>query len=434
MKRAKVAPLKHVKTFETSLLSNCGFRFHWIPFNSHPKTFMTKAQSTMNSQVGCEKLTVEVQHQKKMRLDVPFVTSEISAFRIRLVIPNTQAKVKQVLEWYKTAVVNLDTQAKLKFPPQSSHERMQVHVEAQRLNLQTKSFGTDKKRFVLVTGENDTGDAPIQDSARAFKGEVVVVDSELKASNLCDRWREEGGAYLGVDTEWNATDSKPQQVLLLQVASRTLCGLFRLQYFNFKIPSCLLDLLKDKAIVGHHLDHDFRMLKDSCGFDLKHSVKDVVDTGELYNRIGFSRTNLPLLAKTILNCEVIKLHWHTLWDHPKLTGAQVKYAADDAVLPLLLREKYEEWEHTHAICSRCGEGLAKIRELKCPSDEYCYGKHFFSVSGLLHHLKSKHKIVVSSCEECSRYCFDSIAAAQAASDAPLAREIPSLDALKLNDT
>ena len=135
-------------------------------------------------------------------------------------------------------------------------------------------------------------------------------------------------SVVGFDTETRPAFRKGETHLpcLVQVATERVAYLFRLQGADvFKV---LAELLEDPRIVkaGVALADDLRALKLVFPF----AQKSVLDLGIEARRGGFSQTGVRNLAGMFLGFRIPKGTRTSNWATPRLSAAQITYAATDA--------------------------------------------------------------------------------------------------------
>lgn len=159
-----------------------------------------------------------------------------------------------------------------------------------------------------------------------FKGEIVLVDNMETFHEVMPRLKNSG--ILGFDTETkpNFKKGRKNKVSLLQLATRDLACLFRINKIG--MPDELMNLLSDKNIIkaGVAIHDDIRFLSGIRNFvpggfiDLQSYVRD----------FGIKCSGLKKLCAIILGFRISKRQQVTDWEAEELTEAQQIYAATDA--------------------------------------------------------------------------------------------------------
>lgn len=128
------------------------------------------------------------------------------------------------------------------------------------------------------------------------------------------------------------TKKQTNPVCLIQVATLDRAFLYRLQRGQ-PLPPVLQELFGDPTVlkVGHSLQDDFRQLKLA---KLVHAVNATVDTLPIANKLGCLRPGLKTLCQLFLDGDISKDMQVSNWEAPRLSAAQIKYAATDAWAPL----------------------------------------------------------------------------------------------------
>ena len=177
-----------------------------------------------------------------------------------------------------------------------------------------------------------------------FPGKIVVILSEGEANRAveyllsCD--------ILGVDTETRPSFRKGQhhKVSLLQVSTRDICFLFRLNYIG--IPPSLIRLLTntDVTMVGLSWHDDLCMLRRREEF----TPGKFVDIQNLIGKLGIEDMSLQKLYANLFGQKISKRQRLSNWDADVLTDKQKAYAATDAWACINLYEEIERLAQTHA--------------------------------------------------------------------------------------
>jgi len=133
---------------------------------------------------------------------------------------------------------------------------------------------------------------------------------------------------LGFDTETRPAFRKGESYLpsIVQVATANGVHIFPLRYTD--THGLLAEMLAAPAIakIGVSLAYDLRTLKQVLPFHERH----IVDLGIIAKRHGYEQTGVRNLAGLLLGYRVPKGAKTTNWSAPRLTPAQIAYAATDA--------------------------------------------------------------------------------------------------------
>lgn len=176
----------------------------------------------------------------------------------------------------------------------------------------------------------------------SFPGKIVVILSEGEANRAveyllsCD--------ILGVDTETRPAFRKGQhhKVSLLQVSTREICFLFRLNYIG--IPDSLIRLLSntDVTMVGLSWHDDLCMLRRRQEF----IPGKFVDIQNLIGKLGIEDMSLQKLYANLFGQKISKRQRLSNWDADVLTDKQKSYAATDAWACINLYDEIERLAKT----------------------------------------------------------------------------------------
>lgn len=161
---------------------------------------------------------------------------------------------------------------------------------------------------------------------RRYEGEVCLVATPRDLEQALADMRQE--SVVGFDTETRPSFTKGEVHLpcLVQVATARAVYLFQLRRLDFY--QVLAELLAEPRIVksGVALADDLRQLKLLFPF----SENNVLDPGVVARRSGLRQTGLRNLAGIFLRCRIPKGARTSNWAAPRLSAAQITYAATDA--------------------------------------------------------------------------------------------------------
>lgn len=163
--------------------------------------------------------------------------------------------------------------------------------------------------------------------AAHFAGRICVVDDTAAVEEAVARLRESD--VIGFDTETRPSFKKGQNntVALVQLSTRQVCYLFRINRIG--LPKALADLLEDpaKTKVGLSIHDDFHNLSKIAplrpeGFiELQNYVKD----------FGIVDNSLSKIHGILFGQRISKGQRLTNWEAETLTPPQQAYAALDAM-------------------------------------------------------------------------------------------------------
>ena len=162
---------------------------------------------------------------------------------------------------------------------------------------------------------------------KAYEGNIKVVTDEDEANSLITRILQEE-SIIGFDTETRPTFKKGplNDIALVQLASKKEVVLIRLKKTRF--ISALKNLLEspNHLIVGIGLEDDMRGLRKIRPF----TPRKILDLNKYCSELGFESIGAVKLTALILGFRISKRQQISNWEAPKLSPAQILYAATDA--------------------------------------------------------------------------------------------------------
>ena len=168
-----------------------------------------------------------------------------------------------------------------------------------------------------------------------FTGKIIVIQGEQEAERAVEYLMQQ--EILGVDTETRPSFSKgvTHKVSLLQVASRDICFLFRLNMIG--LPDCLIRLLENNYIpmIGLSWNDDLLALRKRREFKPGHFI----DLQKIVGAIGIEDLSLQKLYANVFGEKISKRQRLSNWDHEVLNDKQKTYAAIDAWACIQLYEE-----------------------------------------------------------------------------------------------
>lgn len=168
-----------------------------------------------------------------------------------------------------------------------------------------------------------------------FPGRIVVVLNEGEAEKAVNYLL--ASDIIGIDTETRPVFRKGQhhKVALLQVATRDICFLFRLNIIG--VPPCLIRLLEDKTVtkVGLSLHDDFMMLQKRVSFN----KGKFIDLQDIAKDFGIEDLSLQKLYANLFHERIAKREQLSNWEAPILLDKQKNYAATDAWACIMIYER-----------------------------------------------------------------------------------------------
>lgn len=175
-----------------------------------------------------------------------------------------------------------------------------------------------------------------------FEGRIIVILTPSDAKKAVDYLLQQD--ILGVDTETRPSFKRGQQykVALLQVATRDMCFLFRLNHTGLTpdIIRLLEDVKVPKIGLSWHDDlaalHKLDAFEPGLFIDLQHHVKE----------IGIEDLSLQKLYANIFGEKISKREQLSNWERDVLDDKQKLYAATDAWACIMLYEELQRLKET----------------------------------------------------------------------------------------
>ena len=159
-----------------------------------------------------------------------------------------------------------------------------------------------------------------------FTGKIIVVMTANEAKKAVDYLLSQD--VLGVDTETRPSFRKGEnyQVSLLQVSSREICFLFRLNLMG--MPPAVIRLLENKEVpmVGLSWHDDLTMLRRRANFE----PGRFIDIQDLVGDLGIVDLSLQKLYANLFHQRISKRQRLSNWNADVLNDKQKLYAATDA--------------------------------------------------------------------------------------------------------
>ncbi len=169
-----------------------------------------------------------------------------------------------------------------------------------------------------------------------FQGRIEVVQSLYEAERAVNYLLSQ--PILGFDTE-----TKPQfqrghtsLVALLQVSSKDVCFLFRLNVLG--LPDCIKRLLSDE---GETLKIGLSWHDDLCGLRRRGEFHPgtFIEIQQIAKDMGLHDLSLQKLYANLMGKRISKTQRLSNWEADRLTDAQKQYAATDAWACIQLYEE-----------------------------------------------------------------------------------------------
>ena len=176
-----------------------------------------------------------------------------------------------------------------------------------------------------------------------FPGKIIVVITETEANKAVDFLL--SADILGIDSETRPVFKKGRhhKVALLQVSTKDVCFLFRLNLIG--MPACIVRLLEDTTVlkVGLSLHDDFSMLHQRAEF----KIGRFIDLQNIVSEFGIEDLSLQKLYANLFHERITKRQQLSNWEAPILTEQQKIYAATDAWTCIQIYERLQELHKTH---------------------------------------------------------------------------------------
>lgn len=161
---------------------------------------------------------------------------------------------------------------------------------------------------------------------RRYEGEIQVIATEEELARALADIRQE--RVVGFDTETRPAFRKGEDHLPCLVQLATAHAVYLLQLRHLDFSRAIAEILADPRIAkaGVALAGDLSQLKRL--FPLEPAA--MVDLGRVAKRHGTPQTGLRNLAALFLGARIPKGARTTNWETPRLSDAQIRYAATDA--------------------------------------------------------------------------------------------------------
>ena len=169
---------------------------------------------------------------------------------------------------------------------------------------------------------DDLANLPI----RRYEGTVSLVATAKELEQARADFRQE--RVVGFDTETRPSFKKGERHLPCLVQAATARAVYLFQLSRLDVFPALVELLARQETVkaGVGLAHDMRQLKLVFPF----TVNNVLDLGVVARRRGLGQTGVRNLAGILLGFRIPKGNRTSNWAAPRLSPAQITYAATDA--------------------------------------------------------------------------------------------------------
>lgn len=161
---------------------------------------------------------------------------------------------------------------------------------------------------------------------RRYEGVVSLVATPQELKEAREDIRRE--RIVGLDTETRPSFRKGETHLPCLVQAATARAVYLFQLNRLEVFPPLVELLakRDTVKAGVGIEHDLRQLKQVFPFD----VENAVDLGVVARRRSLGQTGVRNLAGMLLGIRIPKGNRTSNWAAPRLSPAQITYAATDA--------------------------------------------------------------------------------------------------------
>lgn len=171
-----------------------------------------------------------------------------------------------------------------------------------------------------------------------YEKEIIIIDSDDKVEAAVQELSKE--SQLGFDTETRPSfkKGKSYSVALLQLGTEERVFLFQLQKLSKLKPIAQLLANEDVVKAGVAIHDDIKSLQKKMLFlpggfvELQEKVKD----------FGIENFGLRRLPPLLLGFRISKNQQLSNWEAKRLTESQMRYAATDAWVSLLIYKKLEQ--------------------------------------------------------------------------------------------
>ena len=171
-----------------------------------------------------------------------------------------------------------------------------------------------------------------------------------------------GSDTIALDTESNSFHHYPEQLCLIQIASRD--KVYIIDTISLYDLAPLRDVLADVSIekVVHAADYDIRSLDRHCGL----RIHNLFDTSIAARFTGITQFGLAALTRDLLGITINKSKrlQRADWGRRPLSAEALAYAASDVRHLLALREILEQRLRTLGRAAWVAEECAKIEDIR----------------------------------------------------------------------
>lgn len=188
-----------------------------------------------------------------------------------------------------------------------------------------------KEGYGVTISKQQLADLP----AAAYYGKALVVDSEEDAVKAAEVLR--NADIIGFDTETKPSFKRgaTYNVALLQLSTRDICFLIRLNRIG--LPKPIQEILENPSLlkVGVSIHDDFRNLQKV--YDL--NPEGFIDLQNFVKNFGIVDNSLSRIYAVLFGKRISKGQRLTNWEASELTAHQCGYAALDALSCIEIYER-----------------------------------------------------------------------------------------------
>jgi ribonuclease D len=171
-----------------------------------------------------------------------------------------------------------------------------------------------------------------------------------------------GSLAIALDTESNSFHHYPEQLCLIQIATRR--KVYIIDTMSLKELDPLKEVLVDDSIekIIHGADYDIRSLDRHCGF----RIRNLFDTSLAARFTGITQFGLAALTRDLLGITINKSKrlQRADWGRRPLSAEALEYAASDVRHLLALREILDQRLQTLGRAAWVAEECARIEEVR----------------------------------------------------------------------
>jgi len=160
-----------------------------------------------------------------------------------------------------------------------------------------------------------------------FQGHIRLIETETEVDAAVSELRKSG--IIGFDTETRPSFRKGQTntVALVQLSTRTVCYLFRINHVGLAQP--IVDILEDSSIlkIGLSIHDDFHNLNKISHIN----PEGFIELQNFVKNYRIADKSLSKIYAVIFGQRISKGQRLTNWEAEHLTASQQSYAALDAM-------------------------------------------------------------------------------------------------------